>query len=64
MDVADGRVLPSVRRIKVSVGDKVRLRVTADVSDEVHVNGVDKSVEVAPGQPANVGFTVDGTRLV
>ena len=56
--VTDGEVSPPLRRIDLSVGDAVQLRVTADVIDEIHVHGVDKSVPVTPGRPATIRFTV------
>ena len=56
--VRDGEVSPPLRRIDLSVGNAVRLRVTADVTDEIHVHGADKSVPVTPGRPATVRFTV------
>ena len=56
--VVDGKVSPPLRRVKLSVGDTVRMRVTADVADEVHVHGVDKSVGLEPGTPTVVRFTV------
>lgn len=56
--VTEGRVNPPVRRVKLSVGDRVRMRVVADVADEVHVHGADKSVKIEPGIPAVVRFSM------
>lgn len=46
-------------RVRVSQGDDVRLRVTSDVADEVHVHGYDIFQEVLPGQPARIRFRAD-----
>ena len=53
--VQDGHV-PSVRRIEIARGADVRLRVRADVEDEVHVHGYDLMRDVAPGRPAVISF--------
>ena len=44
---------------QVTVGTKVVVAVTADVSDEVHVHGYDVVGDVSPGKPAEVKFTAD-----
>lgn len=46
-------------RVDVSRGRTVRLIVTADVSDEVHVHGYDRFADVAPGRPAIIEFVAD-----
>jgi hypothetical protein len=45
--------------VDVAVGDDVRLEVTADVDDEVHVHGYDRVDAVAPGNNAVLRFTAD-----
>lgn len=57
--VADGKVRPAPHRVKLDTGDAVVLQVTTDVSDEVHVHGVDKSKDVSPGRLVVVRFVVD-----
>ena len=47
------------RRVRVDIGQKVRIRVQADRSEEVHVHGYDLKADVAPGRPAVVDFTAD-----
>ena len=47
------------RRIRVDLGQKVRVRVEADHAEEVHVHGYDLKGDVAPGQPAVIDFTAD-----
>lgn len=44
---------------EIPVGKNVVVRVTADVSDEVHIHGYDVMGEVSPGSPAELGFTAD-----
>jgi hypothetical protein len=57
--VAGGKVQGGVRRERVKLGEAVVLRVVADVADEVHLHGYDKSADVAPGKPAQIRFTAD-----
>ena len=59
--VAGGKVQGGVRRERVRSGDTVVLRVIADVADEVHLHGYDRSADVAPGKPAQIRFTADIT---
>lgn len=46
-------------RVEVPLGDRVRLTVAADVSDEVHVHGYDLVAAVAPGASAVLEFVAD-----
>jgi hypothetical protein len=57
--VVGGKPQGGVRRERVKTGATLVLRVTADVADEVHLHGYDKSAEVAPGKPAEIRFTAD-----
>jgi hypothetical protein len=59
--VAGGKVQGGVRRERVKLGEAVVLRVIADVADEVHLHGYDRSADVAPGKPAQIRFTADIT---
>ena len=43
-------------RVSVPLGKTVRLVVTSDVADEVHVHGYDKSAAVAAGETGVVEF--------
>jgi heme/copper-type cytochrome/quinol oxidase subunit 2 len=47
------------RRVKVPLDGKVRLEVTADRADEVHLHGYDRKVDIEPGTPAVLEFTAD-----
>ena len=59
--VAGGKVQGGVRRERLKRGDTVVLRVVADVADEVHLHGYDRTANVAPGKPAQIRFTADIT---
>ncbi|MDX6743286.1 hypothetical protein [Actinocorallia sp. A-T 12471] len=48
---------PAVR--KVDKGTKVRITVTSDKDDELHVHGYDKALELKAGQPGVVEFAAD-----
>ena len=50
--VADGTVVSGVPRFEVSVGDLVRITVTSDVDDEVHLHVYNLVVTVDVGVPA------------
>jgi hypothetical protein len=57
--VAGGKVETAERRVTVSKGDRVRIQVSSDVADEVHVHGYDLSEDVGPGKPATIEFTAN-----
>lgn len=63
---AGGQVAGGARRETVPLGGKVRIRVTSDVADEVHVHTYDARARVAPGQPAEleVDATIPGRHEV
>jgi hypothetical protein len=55
-----GRVTSSAgNRLTVSHGQTVRLVVTSDTAEEVHVHGYDRRADVAAGQTVTVAFTAD-----
>ena len=54
--VKDGKVTPATHREPVAKGDTVKLVVTTDTADEVHVHGVDIEKETAPGKPVTITF--------
>lgn len=43
----------------VGQGDRVRIRVRADVTDEVHLHSYDLHADVAPGRPGEIEFVAD-----
>jgi heme/copper-type cytochrome/quinol oxidase subunit 2 len=61
VSVKDGKVSPQTHRVKVPVGSQVRLTVSSDVDDEVHVHGFDIEREIAAGQTVTIDFTADQT---
>lgn len=59
IEVVDGAPAGGVADIPVAKGDEVRLEVSADVEDAVHVHGYDQFAGVAPDDPAKLKFTAD-----
>lgn len=60
VSIANGQVTPSPdRRVEVSQGDQVRIVVTSDRADEIHVHGYDVEAAVEPGSPATLEFEAD-----
>jgi ABC-type glycerol-3-phosphate transport system substrate-binding protein len=59
--VKDGKVDPPNHRVKLDSGSKVRLQVTSDHADEVHVHGFDLKQDLEAGKPAVISFTADQT---
>ena len=54
--VKDGKVTPATHREPVGKGDTVKLVVTTDTADAVHVHGVDIEKETSPGKPVTITF--------
>lgn len=46
-------------RVKVALGSKVRIVVTSDIAEELHLHVYDVTELVTPGQPAEIVFTAD-----
>ncbi len=59
--VRGGQPVDGVQEIDVDSGDAVRIRVTADAPEEVHLHGYDIEKPVGPGQPAV--FDIDDANL-
>lgn len=60
--IEGGEVSTLTDRVRVAVGDTVRLVVHSDVADEVHVHGIEVLLPVEPGAPASLEFVVpEGT---
>ena len=53
---ANGSVVGGAQTVTVPKGQKVRLRVSSDVADEVHVHTYDVMADVAAGQTATLEF--------
>ena len=59
VSVRDGKVTPKPRRVAVPLGDQVRLQVTSDVDDELHVHGFDIEEPLEAGRTTTVELTAD-----
>ncbi|MBQ0900946.1 hypothetical protein [Micromonospora sp. U21] len=61
--IAKRRVDPPTARVTVGKGELVRITVTSDVSDELHVHGYDLGARLPAGTPGSVEFRADKTGL-
>jgi len=52
--IIDGTVDTAEDSVEVAVGDTVRVTVTSDVDDEVHVHGVDQTAELSASRPTTL----------
>ena len=57
--VAGGKVTTEHEQWSVRLGSKVRIAVTADVADEVHVHSYDQKSETVPGCPTAIDFVAN-----
>lgn len=57
--LAGGKVTGVESRVDVAVGEQLVLRVTSDVTEEIHIHGYDLYADLAPGQTAQLAFTAD-----
>ena len=64
--VAGGNVTTEHRQWQVKVGSKVRVAVTSDAADEVHVHTYDAKADTVPGCPTAIDFDarIPGTHEV
>ena len=62
INVKDGVIDGDVKSIEVAKGDTVRIVVTSNVDDEIHLHGYDIEREAGPGKPARFKFeaTLEG----
>jgi FtsP/CotA-like multicopper oxidase with cupredoxin domain len=62
INVKGGVIDGDVKSIEVAKGDTVRIVVTSDVDDEIHLHGYDIEKEAGPGKPARFRFkaTLEG----
>ncbi|MFF5180121.1 hypothetical protein ACFY2Q_19030 [Micromonospora sp. NPDC000316] len=61
--IAKRRVTPPTGRVTVSKGELVRITVTSDTADELHVHGYDLGARLPAGAPGSVQFRADKTGL-
>lgn len=52
------QVSPKLNRVPVDIGDTVRLSVTSDVADEIHVHGVEETLVLRAGVESVPEFVV------
>lgn len=57
--IEGGDVQPPPDRVKVVLGQRVRIVVESDVADEIHVHGYELEAEVTPTEPAAIEFVAD-----
>jgi hypothetical protein len=57
--IRDGRVVAGPRRVEATKGETVRIVVSADAPDEIHLHGYDIEREADPGRPARFKFKAD-----
>ncbi len=60
--VKGGQPVGGVQEIEAERGDEIRIRVTADAPEEVHLHGYDIEKPVGPGEPAvfNIDANLEG----
>lgn len=59
VDVRGGQPVEGVQELDATSGEEVRIRVTADAPEEVHLHGYDIEKPVGPGEPAVFEITAD-----
>jgi hypothetical protein len=59
LSVSAGQVEGVDDRVETPVGSTVRLVVTSDEADELHVHGYDLYLGLSPGEPATMEFVAD-----
>jgi FtsP/CotA-like multicopper oxidase with cupredoxin domain len=59
IQIRGGEVVGGPADIKVTKGDRVRIVVSADAPDDIHLHGYDIEKPVEPGKPARFNFTAD-----
>ena len=62
INVVDGKPAGGIQELDYEKGDRIRLRVDSDVSDEIHVHGYDLHKDVEAGGSASFSFpaTIEG----
>jgi FtsP/CotA-like multicopper oxidase with cupredoxin domain len=56
IQIEGGTVVGGAKTIEVSKGDTVRIVVSSDATDEIHLHGYDITRNAGPGQPARFRF--------
>lgn len=64
VEIADGSVTPSGKRVEAAVGEPITLNVTSDAEAEIHVHSTpDEEFEIEPGTSQHT-FTIDTPGVV
>ena len=64
LTVSGGKVTGDTGRVDVPLGARVRITVTSDVADEIHVHLYDLTQQVGAGSSASVEFVADKPGVV
>jgi FtsP/CotA-like multicopper oxidase with cupredoxin domain len=56
IELRGGSVVGGLKTIEVVKGQNVRIVVTSDAADDIHLHGYDIERQVGPGQPGNFRF--------
>lgn len=59
VSVRDGKVDGGAGTAEVTVGDRVRIEVTSDAADEVHVHGYDLTGDIEAGVTTRIDMVAD-----
>lgn len=59
IEIRGGEVVGGPADIRVKKGDEVRIVVSADAHDDIHLHGYDIEKPVEPGKPARFDFVAD-----
>jgi heme/copper-type cytochrome/quinol oxidase subunit 2 len=59
--VKDKKLVSGEETLKVNQGDEVTIKITSDISDEFHLHGYDKSIDLEKDTQAQLKFTADKT---
>lgn len=62
-EIAGGVATPPLDRATVEQGSQVRIMVTSDQPDELHLHGYDLDAQTAPGEPGVIEFVADRAGL-
>ena len=64
LTVAGGRVTGDTGRVKVALGTRLRITVTSDVADEIHVHLYDLTQEISANEAGSIEFVADKPGVV
>lgn len=59
ISITGGKVTPALGRVEITQGMTVRLLVTTDLTDQVHVHGYDMVAHLAAGRPSTLHWVAD-----